>query len=579
MFDAYAKPKPVSFVAGGQVEHRPDEAFPWLWKPYLAFGMLSVLDGDPGVGKSLITCDLAARLATGRPMPDGSPKASYPRPGQKHACTIFVNVDDSVQHVIVPRLFAAGCPPRVALFISGVGEGAGESRAIRFPHDMAYLTSVLSQQDGLRGAFVVLDPVMAMMSGAAASSDQAIRATLNPLVRLAAESQSCILLVRHLNKTGAKGGLYRGGGSIGLIGACRTGLLVGVHPDDPARRVLSMTKSNIGPRAPSLAYRIETVPERTVMMPLFPGEIDPRTGKKVKTQSEYETRLPEAPAIAWEGPTPITADDLCTAKPDLGADPLAPPSGSRNSSPMGRSRRRSWRRRPARRGLSYATVRLVKAKLNIESQRVMVDGVARWEWALPKSKEGSGECLDERSGLDRANLPSYLALEPLPPLEPDSELSARPYPPPAVGVLRLDHTSIRTPLRPVAISDILTGPSPFRTRRCNTMRITILGLACLLAVAAGLAEGQGPQPKRGEVVVSDEALAIHRDALLIDGHNDLPWELRAKDGVVVPQHRPHQAPEVVAHRHRAPEEGQRRRAVLERLRLRVDRPAREPRSR
>ena len=180
MFDAYAKPKPVSFVAGGQVEHRPGEAFPWLWKPYLAFGMLSVLDGDPGVGKSLITCDLAARLATGRPMPDGSPKASYPRPGQKHACTIFVNVDDSVQHVIVPRLFAAGCPPRVALFVSGVGEGAGESRAIRFPQDMAYLTSVLSQQDGLRGAFVVLDPVMAMMSGAAASSDQAIRATSEP---------------------------------------------------------------------------------------------------------------------------------------------------------------------------------------------------------------------------------------------------------------------------------------------------------------------------------------------------------------------------------------------------------------
>ena len=348
MFDDYARAKPVSMLHGAQVERRAGEAFPWLGSP-ISRSACFRFSTAPGLVKSLITSGLAARLATGRPMPDGSPKASYPQPGQKHACTVVVNVDDSVQHVIVPRLYAAGCPPRVAIFISGVGEGAGDSRAISFPQDMVYLTSLLSRQEGLRGAFVVLDPVMAMMSGAAASSDQAIRATLNPLVRLAAESQSCILLVRHLNKMAGKGGLYRGRGSIGLIGACRTGLLVGVHPDDPARRVLSMTKSNIGPRAPSLAYRIETVPERTVMMPLFPGEIDPRTGKKLKTESEYETRLPEAPAIAWEGPTPITADDLCTAKPTRRA--IRPARRVAQETP------RRWpvpatvvERRPARRG-------------------------------------------------------------------------------------------------------------------------------------------------------------------------------------------------------------------------------------
>ena len=56
----------------------------------------------------------------------------------------------------------------------------------------------------------------------------------------------------------------------------------------------------------------------------------------------------------------------------------------------------------------------------------------------------------------------------------------------------------------------------------------MLGSACLLVAAAALAAPQAPA-KRGEVVVSDEAMAIHREALLIDGHNDLPWRLREKD--------------------------------------------------
>ena len=152
------------------------------------------------------------------------------------------------------------------------------------------------------------------------------------------------------------------------------------------------------------------------MMPLFPGEIDPRNGKKVKSQSEYETRLPEAPAIVWEGPTPITADDLCTAKPDLGAQSARAAEWLKKLLADGPVPATIVEAQACAEGLSYATVRLVKAKLKIESQRVMVDGVARWEWALPKPKGASADVAanDPAQLSQLAKLP---LLEPLPPLD------------------------------------------------------------------------------------------------------------------------------------------------------------------
>ena len=75
-----SQPSPVSVVFGHEIGHRPVEEIKWLWKPYLAYGAVSILDGDPGIGKSLITIDIAARLGTGQPMPDGSPPARNPFP-------------------------------------------------------------------------------------------------------------------------------------------------------------------------------------------------------------------------------------------------------------------------------------------------------------------------------------------------------------------------------------------------------------------------------------------------------------------------------------------------------------------
>jgi len=104
---------------------------------------------------------------------------------------------------------------------------------------------------------LVIDPLMAFLSGRVdAHRDQDVRGALHQLSDLAEGARTAVLVVRHLNKAGGGHPIYRGGGSIGIIGAARAGLLVAPDPQDETRRVLAVSKSNLGPVPPSLAYRI-----------------------------------------------------------------------------------------------------------------------------------------------------------------------------------------------------------------------------------------------------------------------------------------------------------------------------------
>src|SRR5262249_43767522 len=105
---------------------------------------------------------------------------------------------------------------------------------------------------------VVIDPLMAYLPAETNSyRDQDIRRGLAPLAALAAELNVAILVIRHLNKTSSNNPLYRGGGSIGIIGAARAGLLVVRDPNDEDRYILTITKLNIAKKPPSLAYTIK----------------------------------------------------------------------------------------------------------------------------------------------------------------------------------------------------------------------------------------------------------------------------------------------------------------------------------
>jgi hypothetical protein len=222
-----------------ELETRPLE---WLWRSWLLFGKLTILDGDPGLGKSLLALDLCARLSTGRPMPDGTP-------GPAAAGSLVLSGEDDPSDTIRPRLLALGADT-ARVYIPERDDDPWE--LLRLPSQTAALDRLLART-GAR--LVVIDPLVSFLDpGLYVGSEQGMRHALAPLARLAALHRCAVLLLHHLNKRGSSHALYRGLGAIGLVGACRSGWLVALDPEAPARRVLAPTKANYAPAPPSLAF-------------------------------------------------------------------------------------------------------------------------------------------------------------------------------------------------------------------------------------------------------------------------------------------------------------------------------------
>lgn len=229
------------------------EKISWLWKYRMALGKLTMLDGDPGLGKSNITLDLAARLSTGREMPDGAPGI----PGG--AGVVLITPEDGLADTIVPRLARAGANLKKIVSIgkistTDVTTGYTYDRPFTLPDDLPLLEAAIER---VQAKLVIIDPVMAVLGGGKDSyKDNEVRSILAPIQMLIEKADAACVLVRHLNKSGGDNALYRGGGSIAFIGLARCGLMVLKEPTEEGRTVLAHVKSNIGKIAPTLAFRV-----------------------------------------------------------------------------------------------------------------------------------------------------------------------------------------------------------------------------------------------------------------------------------------------------------------------------------
>lgn len=222
------------------------QATSWLWPGRLPKGKLVVLDGDPGLGKSTLALDLAARVSIGASMPDG-PSTTGP------ANVVVLSAEDGLADTIRPRLDAAGADTGRIVSLT-INENDAE-RGLASPSDLAQLERAVRCE---QAALVVLDPLVAHLDGGVNSfRDQDVRRALGPLASIAEATGAAILAIRHLTKLAGGSPLYRGGGSIGITGAARSVWLVAADPDDEARRILAIAKSNLAPIPPALAYRIE----------------------------------------------------------------------------------------------------------------------------------------------------------------------------------------------------------------------------------------------------------------------------------------------------------------------------------
>jgi len=197
------------------------------------------------VALALLTLDFVARVTSGRPMPDGG--ASGISGG-----AVVLNAEDDESDTIIPRLIAAGANLERVRIVKSVRD-----RELEIPADNQAIREAALSVDA---RLITIDPLMAFLTLKANSwRDQDVRRAMRPLADLAAHLRAAVIVVRHLNKSDSEGNpLYRGGGSIGIIGAARAGLLAGADPDDETgeTRVLAVTKSNLSRKAPSLRYRI-----------------------------------------------------------------------------------------------------------------------------------------------------------------------------------------------------------------------------------------------------------------------------------------------------------------------------------
>jgi len=217
----------------------------WLWPNWLPLGKLAILDGDPGLGKSTLLFDLAARVSNSGVMPDGAQGAS--------GNVIILNAEDDPAETIQPRLAAAGANPE-RVFHLGEVNGGSRRRQVQIPDDAPLLGRLIAEQDA---RLLIVDPLLAFLAGADANCDQHIRRVLQQISTIAHEHGCTVICVRHLNKGASAKAVYRGSGSIGVIGHARTGLLVAQDPDDDEQRILAVSKCNMAVKPASLRFALE----------------------------------------------------------------------------------------------------------------------------------------------------------------------------------------------------------------------------------------------------------------------------------------------------------------------------------
>ena len=241
----------------------------WLWQNHIPAGMTTILEGDPGLGKSTLTIDLIARVTRGWPMP-GEPPGTVHEPRG----AVLLSTEDVLDCVIVPRLIAAGADlTRVSTvklrYDDGTTRGPVITRA-----EIAAIDKAIADVDA---ALVVVDPLVEHLPESSnANSDQDVRRALSLLAEIGQRTGATFIALRHLRKSGADNAMYRGGGSIGIIGAARAGLLVARDPQDPSgsRRILAAVKSNLGPSPRSLVFSVEPGPGGEQPVIVWHGESD-----------------------------------------------------------------------------------------------------------------------------------------------------------------------------------------------------------------------------------------------------------------------------------------------------------------
>lgn len=312
----------------------------WLIPPCMPRGKLAILAGHPGLGKSLLSIDLASRLSRGEGM-QGEPLPEGP------VEVLLLSAEDDPADTVRPRLEAAGA----------VLERIHVSRCL----DIAELAKMLDELPSVR--FVVIDPLSAYVGQIDTHKDAQVRTMLAPFVELASDRDVTILFVAHLKKSEEGDAILRPGGSIAFVAAARIGWMVLKDPMDPQRRYFLPLKNNLGPDAHGYSYRV------TSEGPNSPPRITWDSARVTETADVILAKSRQRRERAGRGEAREEAIEFL-----------------RDRLSRGSCRAKCLLEEAEANGISESSLKRAKKALGIVVHKL--DMTAGWEWTLPSQPAG-----------------------------------------------------------------------------------------------------------------------------------------------------------------------------------------------
>jgi hypothetical protein len=331
------------------------EALPvgWLWHQRVPMGMLTLLNGDPELGKTWLSLDMAARITTGRGFPDGAAN-----PFGERRDVLWVSAEDPDGQVVKPRLqMLEADVTRVHSFKFVLEKSLEGNYLTEHGLDLSCHIEQLDQwlDRNKLVAMMILDPLAAFIGRTDSHRNSEVRRLLSPLSKLAAKHDVAIIGINHLSKGNGENAMYRGMGSIAFVAAARSSWLIAKDKKRPKdRRLFTKIKCNV---------QTEDVGGLSFLVgPQVPQGISWEKGRLDITADETlriaDGRAPaKAEAKEWllellkDGPVP--SDDV-------------------------------WSKAEAD-GLNSATLKSAKKELSVRSRKMGGSGQG-WAWELPSKK-------------------------------------------------------------------------------------------------------------------------------------------------------------------------------------------------
>ena len=323
------------------------EQIEWLWAGHVPIGKLTVLAGDPGVGKSFLTIDIIARASGGWGWPGESAEPIIRRG------IVLYNAEDGAGDTLRPRLEAAEADLDRVNIMEGVRRADGREAGFTLD-DLDALEAAINETPEC--GLVVIDPLGACFGRADTHREAEVRGVLAPLARLAERRRVAIVLVCHLNKSQGRKALHRLTGSLAVAAAARIVWLVHREHPEAARRLLLPVKANIVRDPTGLAFTL--------------------TG--------------DPPRLVWERePVRMTADEAMAAEADSDARSELEEAIEflREELACGSVAVQTIETRAKAASIAFGTLKRAKKRLGVISTKTGMDG--GWEWSLPKAAQAA----------------------------------------------------------------------------------------------------------------------------------------------------------------------------------------------